>query len=100
MTERGRTKILAGILILIGSGATRVHAQTLTTLLSFSGTNGQYLGQYPYGDLTISGSVLYGMTIQGGASGDGNIFSVGIDGTNYQNLLNFSGSNGQYPQGT
>ena len=38
-------------------------------LFSFNGTN----GAYPYGDLTLSGSTLYGMTYMGG-SGKGNIF--------------------------
>ena len=48
----------------------------------------------PHGNLTLSGTTLYGMTQNGGLTGDGNIFSVGIDGTNYRNLLSFTGSGG------
>ena len=80
-------------LILLGFAATHVDAQTFTTLLSFSGTN----GMHPNGDLTLSGSTLFGMTDAGGTSGAGNIFSIGVDGTDYQNLLSFSGTGGQYP---
>ena len=32
--------------------------------------------------------------------GYGNIFSINTDGRGYQNLLSFSGSNGQYPRGS
>ena len=46
------------------------------------------------GSLTLNGTTLYGMTLQGGSNGDGNIFSVGIDGTNYQNLVSFTGTGG------
>ncbi len=48
----------------------------------------------PWGSPTLSGATLYGMTYGGGANGDGNIFSVGIDGTNYQNLVSFTGTGG------
>ncbi len=39
------------------------------------------------------------MTNNGGADGYGNIFSVGLDGSDYQNLYSFTGgSDGAYPQ--
>jgi autotransporter-associated beta strand protein/uncharacterized repeat protein (TIGR03803 family) len=77
-----------------------VNGSGFRNLLSFSGTSGAYLGAYPYGSLTLSGTTLYGMTDSGGSSGDGNLFSVGINGSGYRNLLNFSGVNGWGPIGS
>ena len=74
--------------------ASRADSQTLTTLLQFSGTGGAASGKAPGGSLTLSGTTLYGMTRFGGAKGDGNIFSGGTGGTNYQNLLSFTGTGG------
>ena len=51
-------------------------------LVSFSGTN----AADPSGNLTLSGSTLYGMTSGGGTSGSGSIFSVGTNGTNFQSV--------------
>ncbi len=73
-------------------------------VLSFTGTGGAASGQEAGGSLICSGTTLYGTTIEGGANGLGNIFSVGIDGTNYENLLSFTGTggaaDGQYPGGS
>ena len=63
-------------------------------LVSFTGSSGTATGLVPNGSLTLSGSTLYGMTAGGGANGDGNIFSVGTDGTSYKNLVSFTGSGG------
>ena len=72
------------------------NCQPLRTLLSFTGSNGSYLGSNPDSSLTISGTTLYGTTIGGGSSGNGNIFSVGTNGTDYKSLLSFSGTSGSY----
>ena len=77
--------------------AGHASAQTFTNLLSFTGTGGAYSGAFPEGDLTLSGTTLYGMTFGGGTSGDGNIFRTNTDGGGFQNLLSFSGTAGQYP---
>jgi uncharacterized repeat protein (TIGR03803 family) len=75
-------------------------------LVSFTGSGGTANGDLPFGSLTASGSTLYGMTYFGGANGEGNVFSVGVNGTNFQNLLSFTGSgssgtaNGAYPYGS
>jgi hypothetical protein len=73
-------------------------------LLSFTGSGGTASGWNPYGSLTLAGTRLYGMTNEGGAGGYGNLFSVGTDGTGYQNLVPFTGSSGTasgaYPQGS
>ena len=72
--------------------SSRVSAQTLTTLFSFNGTN----GQAPFADLTLSadGSTLYGMTPEGGANGYGTIFSIPVSGGNPTTLSSFAGGNG------
>jgi uncharacterized repeat protein (TIGR03803 family) len=88
MTEYGGANF-AGNIFSVGTDGTSFH-----NLVSFTGSGGMASGEYPYGSLTLNGTTLYGMTTQGGASGDGNVFSVGIDGTNYQNLLSFTGSGG------
>jgi uncharacterized repeat protein (TIGR03803 family) len=73
-------------------------------LVSFTGTSGSASGQWPSGSLIASGGTLYGMTASGGAYGYGNIFSVGTNGTNYQNLVSFTGTGGTasglYPNGS
>ncbi len=69
-------------------------------LLSFTGSSGAASGEYPEGSLILSGTALYGMTTDGGIYGVGNIFSVGLDGSGYQDLYNFAGgANGEYPNG-
>ena len=51
-----------------------VTGGTPTTLYSFDGAH----GQYPAGDLTLSGSTLYGTTCLGGANGYGTVFALTI----------------------
>jgi uncharacterized repeat protein (TIGR03803 family) len=63
-------------------------------LVSFTGTGGLASGRNPEGSLTLAGTRLYGMTAVGGAGGYGNLFSVGTDGTGYQNLVSFTGTGG------
>jgi uncharacterized repeat protein (TIGR03803 family) len=46
-------------------------------------------GQCPHGSLVISGSTLYGMTTFGGVYGDGTIFKMETDGTNFILLHSF-----------
>ena len=72
----------------------RAESQTFNTLLTFTGTGGAAIGAVPLGSLTLSGTTLYGMTNTGGTGGNGNIFSVGIDGTNYQDITSFTGTGG------
>ncbi len=59
-------------------------------------------GEYPYGDLIISGTTLYGMTYWGGESGLGTIFKIQVDGSGYEILHEFSGGNddGAVPEGS
>ncbi|MFA6242696.1 MAG: choice-of-anchor tandem repeat GloVer-containing protein, partial [Candidatus Hydrogenedentales bacterium] len=61
-------------------------------LHSFAGGTGD--GKTPYGSLTPSGSVLYGMTQLGGTADKGVVFRLNQDGTGYTILHHFSGGNG------
>ena len=67
-------------------------------LMDFTGTT-TGIG-YPEGSLTVSGNVLYGMTYYGGAKDSGVVFSINTDGTGFQKLLDFTGSNGAHPSGS
>jgi uncharacterized repeat protein (TIGR03803 family) len=49
-------------------------------------------GAIPWGELTLSGSTLYGMTHEGGNYGDGIIFSIPITGGTLSDLHDFSGT--------
>ncbi len=77
-------------------GAPVVTPSDFQTLLSFNGTN----GGFPNGSLTLSGSTLYGMTEDGGANGDGTIFSIPVTGGTPTTLASFNGTNGEYPYGS
>jgi uncharacterized repeat protein (TIGR03803 family) len=60
-------------------------------------------GQFPYGNLTLSvtGDTLFGMTSQSGpSSGDGVLFSIDTSGSAFTDMLNFTGTNGDYPSGS
>ncbi|MFC1889128.1 choice-of-anchor tandem repeat GloVer-containing protein [Thermodesulfobacteriota bacterium] len=50
-------------------------------------------GRNPRGALTLSGETLYGMAHGGGEGSGGVIFAVGIDGSGYTLLHEFSGGN-------
>jgi len=52
----------------------------------------------PTGSLTNSGQILYGMTLEGG-TGNGTIFQIKTDGSEFEIIHSFSGSNGKFPQG-
>ncbi len=76
-----------------------VWAQT-TLLHEFAG--GIDDGKYPWGDLIISGSTLYGMTQYGGNNDKGTIFKAQVDGSDFTLLREFAGSSidGKYPVGS
>jgi uncharacterized repeat protein (TIGR03803 family) len=59
-------------------------------------------GGKPYGSLTAAGSALYGMTSLGGSFGQGTIFSIDPDGTNYGVVYSFGAafSDGAHPYGS
>lgn len=48
-------------------------------------------GEYPFGELTLSGSTLYGTTRSGGSNNQGIIFALNTDGAGYAILHEFAG---------
>lgn len=65
-----------------------------TNLYSFSGTD----GQAPSAQLIISGATLFGTTHFGGGTGKkGTIFEINTDGSGFNSLWAFSGTNGNAP---
>jgi hypothetical protein len=98
MTEGDGAKVFGNVFS-VGTDGTNYQA-----LLTFTGTSGAATGRLPMGSLTLNGTTLYGMTNGGGAFSRGNIFSVGTDGSNYRNLLSFTGSGGSasgaFPDGS
>jgi len=70
---------------------------TLTTLATFTGTN----GGNPFGSLTLDAAGnLFGTTGSGGASGAGTVFKLGADGGALTTLASFTGENGANPFGS
>jgi len=59
-------------------------------------------GRYPYGSLVLSGSTLYGMTIDGGDSDVGTVFKIETNGTGFTLLHEFAGgaNDGANPHGS
>jgi gliding motility-associated-like protein len=58
-------------------------------------------GREPYGAVISDGTYLYGLTYSGGTSGNGTIFRIEPDGTNYSKLHDFAGaSTGIHPYTT
>lgn len=57
---------------------------------------GSYSGE---GGLITDGTYLYGLTNRGGLSDMGVIFKIKTDGTGFQKIFDFNGTNGSYPVG-
>jgi uncharacterized repeat protein (TIGR03803 family) len=93
--RRIRTVLLFMASIAFGAGPEQSSAQTLTTMLSFDGQN----GEHPRGSLTLAGSMLYGMTHLGGPNGKGVIFSIPVTGGAPKVLATFDGGYGKNPTG-
>ena len=71
-------------------------SNTITTLASFTGSN----GAYPLGDLVLdSAGNLYGTTQGGGSSGYGTVWEIAHGTNTITTLANFTGDNGSYPDG-
>src|SRR5207247_5169626 len=54
-------------------------------------------GEAPSGDLTLSGSTLYGTTEFGGSNNLGTVFKINTDGSGYTVLKHFTSSAGTCP---
>jgi uncharacterized repeat protein (TIGR03803 family) len=59
-------------------------------------------GAMPAGTPVVSGSTLYGMTVQGGSNGFGTIYRINTDGGNFAILHHFTSidNDGHLPQGS
>lgn len=69
-----------------------------TLIFSFQYTS---TGGFPYGSLITDGTLLYGMSQQGGTSSYGTVFKIAKDGTGHTKLVEFTGgADGGYPQGS
>jgi hypothetical protein len=67
----------AVLLAIVSGGNTLAQAQTLTTIWSFTGTNGDGEYPYPYGHLAFdSNGAMYGTTASGGTSYNGTVFQL------------------------
>jgi uncharacterized repeat protein (TIGR03803 family) len=63
-----------------------------SVLHTFLGGSGD--GLYPFGSLTLNGTNLYGMTVNGGSNSEGVVFSISTAGSNFSVLHSFaSGTN-------
>lgn len=68
-----------------------------TSLVSFTGTSGAYIGYAPQGSLVqATDGNLYGMTELGGTLGHGNIFKFNPTTNTYTDLVDFTGTSGSY----
>ena len=56
-------------------------------------------GIEPHNSLKISGTTLYGMALSGGSYGQGTVFEIDIDGTGYNTIHHFNGTDGSSPHG-
>ncbi len=94
----------------LGNGtvfAVNTDGSRYQTLYAFTGADD---GSSPWGAVVVSGNTLFGTTRQAGPSGNGTIFKLNTDGTEFTNLYSFSGlfhldpyatvtnSDGAYPE--
>jgi uncharacterized repeat protein (TIGR03803 family) len=74
-----------------GTGFTNLHS-FMATPSNPPYTNGE--GANPYAGLILSGNTLYGTTFYGGSAGNGTVFAINTNGTDFTNLHSFTVSSG------
>lgn len=62
----------------------------LYTFTAISGFNSNADGSFPQAGLVLSGNTLYGTAAAGGTNGNGTVFSLNTDGSNFRILHTFS----------
>lgn len=98
MKQIKKTTIMKAFLIFIAfaMNITFTNAQ-YTKLFDLDSIN----GKHPVGGSFVSdGTYLYGITNEGGVDDFGVIFKIKPDGTDYQKLFDFNGTNGKRPWGS
>ncbi len=82
--------------------AVNTNGANFTTLYSFTATFGNEInsdGAVPVDGLILSGNTLYGTAAGGGNAGDGTVFAVNTNGTDFTTLYSFTnGSDGYNPR--
>jgi uncharacterized repeat protein (TIGR03803 family) len=73
-----------------GTGFTVLH--TFTAYSNYTNSD----GANPAGGLISSGNTLYGTASGGGSGGDGTVFALNINGTNFTNLYSFTAFSSVY----
>jgi uncharacterized repeat protein (TIGR03803 family) len=90
---------VAGVLAGLCFSLSCVLGQEYRVLHHFAGSPSD--GATPMGALVLSGSTLYGVTCDGGASNLGTIFKINTDTNGFELLYSFnSESNGVHPRGS
>lgn len=74
-------------------------AGALSTVATFTGTSGNFLGQYPQAALITGHDGLFWGTTSAGGGGTGTVFKVSAAGV-LTNLVNFTGTTGANPGAT
>ena len=94
MSTPQRRLLLALTVVVIGTASTASAQYTLSTVVSFNGTN----GAFPYAGLIADSSGnLYSTTGGGGASGYGTVFELANGSHTLSTLATFNGTNGGSP---
>jgi uncharacterized repeat protein (TIGR03803 family) len=75
-----------------GSDFTNLHSFSTTDTPGYTNSD----GAGPSGHFSLVGNTLYGTTASGGNSGDGTVFSVNKDGSDFTNLYSFTALPGIY----
>lgn len=74
-----------------------ITSGVLTTVVNFTGTGGNFLGDGPADGLTSDGAGFYwGSTVEGGTSNRGTIFKIGLATGTFTHVFSFDG-NGTFP---
>lgn len=76
--------------IIFSLSAAGSNFTSLYTFTKFGAKSTNSNGGSPYASLTLSGSMLYGVTDLGGTNGNGVVFSIGTDGLNFKLLHTFA----------
>jgi uncharacterized repeat protein (TIGR03803 family) len=77
------------------NGTSFTNLYNFTAIAGFYHTNSD--GASPNAGLILSGCILYGTATEGGKYGNGTVFSVNTNGTDFTNLYSFTAGTGSFP---